>query len=256
MIKRTLTVSLQHVYIEELVTLKVYTCQYIVIECHLGYIDILRLTRHQEHTVVEEHITHRSTSFVVSVKVWQIVCRAKALDTWNSTQTAVDMHLAINDIVPDRVQRRHQSSVAIHCHHISHTRVEVCSTNRVPHSLHLLTHWNMSLRIVTTLITLLTTNIDKLLRHLGVKLITCRIVHLHQCKLNLLVTWSVHHWLAAVVVRIALEEYSVNMLCILLRYIQPLALAGSLVICNSTLIHMTHIIELVAVIYKRVTGRS
>ena len=256
MVEWTLAVSLKHIYIEELVTLKVYTRQYIIIQSHLGYIDILRLTRHQEHSVVEEHITHRSTSLVVSVKVWQIVCRAKALDTWNSTQTAVDMHLTINDIVPDRVQRWHQSSVAIHCHHISHTRVEVCSTNRVTHSLHLLTHWNMSLRIVTTLITLLTTNIDKLLRHLGIKLITSRVVHLHQCKLNLLVTWSVHHWLATVVVRIALKEYSVNMLRILLRYIQPLALAGSLVICNSTLIHMTHIIKLVAVIYKRVTSRS
>ena len=253
MIKWLLAISLQHIYIEELVTIKIYTSQDIVVECNLRHIDILRLARHKEHTVVEEYVTHRSTSLVISILIWQSIRRAETLDAWHSTQTTVDMHLAIHNIVPDRVKRRQQRCITHHRNHISHTRVEICSTNRVTHSLHLLSYRNMSLTILALrralrlLAELRSTNINKLLRHLGIELIACYAVHLDKCKLNLLMTWSLHNRLAAIVISIALKEYFVYVLCILLRYIQPLALARSLIISHRTLVHMTHIVELVAI---------
>ena len=102
-------------------------------------------------------------------------------------------------------------------------------------------------RALRLLAELRTTNINKLLRHLGIELITCYAVHLDERKLNLLMTWSLHNRLAAIVISIAIKEYFVYVLCILLRYIQPLALARSLIISHRTLVHMTHIVELVAI---------
>ena len=58
-----------------------------------------------------------------------------------------------------------------------------------------------------------------------------------------------HNGFAVVIGGVALEKYSIYMARILLRHIQPLALASSAEVCHSTLIHVTHIIEFVAMIH-------
>ena len=258
MVEGALAVGLQRIDVEETVTGKVHARQHIIIECHLRYIDILGIARHKEHTVVENHITYRCTRLIVGLHVGQHIRRTELLQTCHSTQAARDVHLLINYIVPDSIQRRGQRLIARHSRHIGHARVEIHSTHRVTHSLTLLAYGLMLLRIVRGLHTLAigrvghTTNVDKLLCHIEIQLLARGLIQLHQRQLNLLVTRGLHNGFAIVVGRVALEEDFIYMAGVLLRHVQPLALARSTVVCHSTFVHMTHVVQLVAVIDVRI----
>ncbi len=65
-------------------------------------------------------------------------------------------------------------------------------------------------------------------------------------------TGSLIHWLAAVVVRIAFKEYAIHVAGVLLSHIEPFALAGGSPVGHGALVHVTHIIELMAVNHKGV----
>ena len=58
---------------------------------------------------------------------------------------------------------------------------------------------------------------------------------------------SLHHRFSIVVGRIAFEENTVDVLGTLFRYIKPFTLACSTIVGHSSLIHVPHVIQLVAV---------
>ena len=98
----------------------------------------------------------------------------------------------------------------------------------------------------------LATDIYKSLSHIEIELFARSVIHLHQGQLYLLMARSLHNRLTTIIVGIALEEDLVDVLCTLLCHIQPLALAGSLIVSNSSLVHMSHIIEFVRTSHIRI----
>ena len=105
-------VGLKRIDIEETVTGEVHACQNIVIQRHLGNVDITGVALHKEETVVEKHISHAGTCLVVGVLVRQDIIGPEALDAGHGTQTARNVHLAIDYIVPYRLQRRTQCRIS------------------------------------------------------------------------------------------------------------------------------------------------
>ena len=63
----------------------------------------------------------------------------------------------------------------------------------------------------------------------------------------LLMSRCLIHGFASVVVRVALEEHVVDVSRALLGYLQPLVFARGLIVSHGTLVHVSHVVELVTV---------
>ena len=158
--------------------------------------------------------------------------------------------------MPDGVQGRKQRGVSHHGYNVCHARIKVGGAHGMSQGGTLFTHWMMLLCIVVFQPALSigfignTSNVNEFLCHIQIELFARCLIQLDQSQFYFLVSGSLHDWLSVVIVGVALKEHFVDVSSVLLRHIQPLALAGCTEISYGPLIHVTHVIEFVAVVYK------
>ena len=162
------------------------------------------------------------------------------------------MHLFVHNVVPYCFEGWNQCGVAGNGCNVGHSRVKIGGANCVSYSCSLLAHRHMLLGVVrrscvfTIGLEAHSANVYEAFRHVQVKGVACHAVHFYKCKLNLFVSRCLVHGLSVVVGGVAFEEYFVNVASALLGYVQPFALACRLIIGYCALVHVAHIVKLVA----------
>ena len=245
-------VRLERVYVEEEVAFEVNACKHIVVERYFGNIYIFCVARHQEHAVVEKHVPHGRAGLVVGVSVGKHIVGAESLDVAHCAQSSGDVHLLVHNVVPYCFEGWNKCGVAGNGCNVGHSRVKIGGANCVSYSCSLLAHWHMLLGVVrrscvfTIGLEAHSANVYEAFRHVQVKGVACNAVHFYKCKLYLFVSRCLIYRLSVVVGGVALEENFIYMAGALLGNVQPFALACCLVIGYCALVHVPHIVKLVA----------
>ena len=143
-----LTHRLQGVGIEEAVALERDTADKTVVEGALQYIVVFRVTMKQEEPVVHIHITNGGTGLAVCTHIGQFVVLAEGLAIRSGADTASDIELLGDDIVPDGIDGLDVVFVASEGSHIGHTCIHVGRTNGMAYGLVLFDDGLVGLRIV------------------------------------------------------------------------------------------------------------
>ena len=94
----------------------------------------------QEQAVVDIHITDGCTRLAIGAHVRQLVVRAKSLAIAGRPNAARDIHLLLNNVLPDAVDGMNISRVARQGSHIGHSRIHIGGPDCVAHGLVLLHH--------------------------------------------------------------------------------------------------------------------
>ena len=139
---------LQGVWIEEAVALERDTADKTVVESALQYIVVFRVTVKQEESVVHIHITNGGTGLAVCTHIGQFVVLAEGLAIRSGADTASDIELFGDDIVPDGIDGLDIVFVTCEGGYIGHTCIHIGSTNGMSYGFVLLDDGLMSLRIV------------------------------------------------------------------------------------------------------------
>ena len=95
-----------------------------------------------------------------------------------------------------------------------------------------------------------TTNVYETFGQVKILMVASCFVELHQSKLYFLMSGRLVYRSAFIVGWVSVKEYLVDMLCVLFGYIQEFTFTGSLVICDGCLIHVTHVVEFVAMLNR------
>ena len=89
----------------------------------------------QEESVVHIHITNGGTGLAVCTHIGQFVVLAEGLAIRSGADTASDIELFGDDIVPDGIDGVNVVLVACESSHIGHAGIHISSTNGVTHGL-------------------------------------------------------------------------------------------------------------------------
>ena len=179
-------VCLQRIGIEKAGGIESNTGKAIVEQCNFCDIHILGVAKVQEHAHVEEHVAHGGTRFEIGILVRQHVGRPEAFDPVHRPESAGNVHLGIDDIVPDCVERFPVIGSAEQAFHFGHSGILIGGTHRVPHRLGLFGnrlvllsigagHYAIAFRHESD-----APDIQKLFRHVEVELVAGIVVELHQ----------------------------------------------------------------------------
>ena len=128
----------------------------------------------------------------------------------------------------------------------------------MPHGRTLLAHGHVLLRIVGSHHPFAVGTVrhaayvEKTFCHVEIERIARNTEQLHQSQLDLLMSGSLIDRLAVVIGWVALEEYVIYVACALLRRVEPLAFARGLIICHGRFVHVSHVVEFVAVHNPRI----
>ena len=186
-----LAIALQRIRIEEMVARKAATRNQTIIKSTLYHIIVFSLAMEQEHTPIPIYISNGSTCFAVSLAVRQFIVYIKSLTINLGTNTTSDIVFLFYHIVPNLVDSIKIRLIAHDGSDISHTRIHICSTYSMSHSLILHYHRFVGLAILFTHYTLQSAKIEEIFSKLQIFFVACNTIHLYQAHFHNLVSWLV-----------------------------------------------------------------
>ena len=168
------------------------------------------------------------------------------------------MHLLVHDIVPNTFQGRNKCRISPSCHDIRHARIKVHGPHRMAFGSALFAyrqvllgvprcHSSRSIRPISH-----PTYINEFLCHIQIQFIARHLIKLDQSQFYLLMPRSLIHRNPIVVIGVTFEEHLIDVLCILLRHIQPFPFASSPIVRHCPFVHVTHVVELMTMYHERI----